>query len=175
MELPPCDARAEFLTDDDGLDNGAQMLLVIVPLRLHVLDLVGVRQDDLVKFRCVEDGEVEGDSSGRDILYEIHSGLEFIGKRRHDDVLKHLAGGVAEHSPGESCSGDAWETHPLVLRHIDLTHRIGAVGGVGCRKGILADNLAPGNHAAFRLDVIKGQNVRLRRGRTMVPVVGAVT
>ena len=70
------------------------MFLVGHPIGLHILDLVGVGKNHLVKLGRVQDREVQGRGVLRNIRYQVHSGLELQTDRRDHDGFDHVSGAV---------------------------------------------------------------------------------
>ena len=107
--------RSELAVDLGSAYHGTEVFVIVVPVRLHVLDLRGVGQHDLVKLCRGQYGEVERNSTFGHIRYEVHARLELVGKGRYYDLADLVALRIAEDGSHEVCSGNGREAHTLML------------------------------------------------------------
>ena len=156
--------------------NGTQMFLIGHPIRFHVLYLVAVAQHHAVKLCRVQDGEMQGRCTFRNVCYQIHAGFKFQADGRHHNTLQDVSLRISKHTADKPRAGNTREAHAPVAGYIHLTYRIGLVSRIGfhqCR--LSAHNLAFTQPAALcLLDGIQCQYRRVRNRGHFVLRITAV-
>ena len=152
------------------------MFLIGHPIRFHVLYLVAVAQHHAVKLCRVQDGEMQGRCTFRNIRYQIHAGFKFQADGRHHNTLQDVSLRISKHTADKPRAGNTREAHAPVAGYIHLTYRIGLVSRIGfhqCR--LSAHNLAFTQPAALcLLDGIQCQYRRVRNRGHFVLRITAV-
>ena len=156
--------------------NSTQMFLIGHPIRFHVLYLVAVAQHHAVKLCRVQNGEMQGRCTFRNICYQIHAGFKFQADGRHHNALQNVSCIIHKHTADKPRSWNAREAHALVAGYVHLTYRIGLVRRIGfLQRGLSAHNLAFTQPAALRfLDGVQRQYCRLRNRGHFVLRIAAV-
>ena len=184
MEVGPAHARrsaaagdtgAELGTDNRTAHNRAKVLVIGYPIRLHVLDPVGIGKHYLVELRGVQNGEVQRCGTGRNVSDQVHARLELVGEGRNNDGTDYGAGIVSEHAADKVRTGNAREPDTLVPADVHLADGIRGVGTVAVRERVLAaHDFTTAQVAAGFLDVIQREDIGIRNGGHVVPALAAV-
>ena len=184
MEVGPAHARrgaaagdtgAELGTDDRTAHDRTKVLVIGYPVRLHVLDPVGIGKHYLVELRGVQNGEVQRCGTGRNVSDQVHARLELVGEGRNNDGTDYGTGIVSEHAADKVRTGNAREPDTLVTTDVHLADGIRGVGTVTVRKRVLAaHDLTTAQVAAGFLDVIQREDIGVRDGGHVVPALAAV-
>ena len=169
-------AGTQLATHYRTAHNGTQMFLIGHPIRFHVLYLVAVAQHHAVKLCRVQNGEMQGCSTFRNVCYQIHAGFKFQADGRHHNTLQYVSLRISKHTADKPRAGNTREAHAPVAGYIHLTYRIGLVSRIGfhqCR--LSAHNLAFTQPAALcLLDGIQCQYRRVRNRGHFVLRITAV-
>ena len=156
--------------------NGTQMFLIGHPIRFHVLYLVAVAQHHAVKLCRVQNGEMQGCSTFRNVCYQIHAGFKFQADGRHHNTLQDVSLRISKHTADKPCSWNAREADTSVTRHVHFAHGISLVRRIGFhQRGLAAHDLAFTQPAALcLLDGIQCQYRRVRNRGHFVLRITAV-
>ena len=170
------DAGTQFTAHHRTAHNGTQMLLIGHPIRFHVLYLVAVAQYHAVKLCRVQNGEMQGCSTFRNVCYQIHAGFKFQADGRHHNTLQDVSLRISKHTADKPCSWNAREADTSVTRHVHFAHGISLVRRIGFhQRGLAAHDLAFTQPAALcLLDGIQCQYRRLRHRGHFVLRITAV-
>ena len=143
--------------------NGTQMFLIGHPIRFHVLYLVAVAQHHAVKLCRVQNGEMQGCSTFRNVCYQIHAGFKFQADGRHHNTLQDVSLRISKHTADKPCSWNAREADTSVTRHVHFAHGISLVRRIGFhQRGLAAHDLPLTQPAALcLLDGIQCQYCRI--------------
>ena len=151
------------------------MLVIGYPVRLHVLDPVGIGKHYLVELRGVQNGEVQRCGTGRNVSDQVRARLELVGEGRNNDGTDYGAGIISEHAADKVRTGNAREPDTLVPADIHLADGIRGVGTVAVRKRVLAaHDLTTAQVTASFLDVIQREDIGVRNGGHVIPALAAV-
>ena len=152
------------------------MLLIGHPIRFHVFYLVAVAQYHMVKLSRVQNGEMQGCRTLRNVRYQIHAGLKLQADGRHHDALQDVSCIIHKHTADKPRTGNARKADTSVAGYIYLTYRISLVSRIGFhQRRFSAHDLAFTQPAALRfLDGIQRQYCRLRNRGHFVLRVAAV-
>ena len=152
------------------------MLLIGHPIRFHVFYLVAVAQYHMVKLSRVQNGEMQGCRTLRNVRYQIHAGLKLQADGRHHDALQDVSCIIHKHTADKPRTGNARKADTSVAGYIHLTYRISLVSRIGFhQRRFSAHDFAFTQPAALRfLDGIQRQYCRLRNRGHFVLRVAAV-